>query len=83
MEVEQSVDVMTINMPTDWWGLKHGFVRAGALGQSYSLKVKKESNQDVESVQSNGRASFCEQDQENLYKLVQVIESRIEIILWF
>lgn len=72
VEVEQAVDVMSVNMPSDWWGVKHGFVRAGAFGQSYCSKVQKGLNQEAEIIRSNGRASFCEQDQEDLYKLVQV-----------
>ncbi|KAH7441668.1 hypothetical protein KP509_03G047900 [Ceratopteris richardii] len=49
---------------SDWWGARFGFVRAGALGAQACMR---NSLAEV----SKTRSSFREQDQENLYKLVQ------------
>ncbi|XP_073001052.1 G-patch domain-containing protein 1 [Typha latifolia] len=49
----------------NWWGHKHGFISGGFLGTQMSTKkscVDKDSNK---------RKTFAEEDQENLYKLVQ------------
>ncbi|CAA6669817.1 unnamed protein product [Spirodela intermedia] len=55
------------DVPLDWWGHKYGFVSGGFLGasrtRSYSLKTSQ-----CLSEKSDG---FLEEDQENLYKLVQ------------
>lgn len=71
---------VTINFPKlspSWWGNKHGFVRAGELGsmpvppssQITAGKVDGKQSADENGIQS--RTAFDEQDQENLYKLVQ------------
>lgn len=46
----------------DWWGHKYGFVRGGGLGEK---QKKKESGDEA-------KRGFLEQDQEDLYNLVQV-----------
>lgn len=80
IKLEQSMEEIPVgNMAIEWWGTKHGFVRAGALGQNTSQNARdekestanKSQTQDLEAIRSNGRTSFCEQDQEDLYKLVQ------------
>lgn len=54
----------------DWWGNKFGFVSGGLLG---AQSKRKKSNSTSEITQnSNKRTAFYEEDQENLYKLVQV-----------
>lgn len=70
MNVEQSTEEMpSVNIPIDWWGTQFGFVAAGALGlQTRDRKL----TADLEpTLSSKTRMSFCEQDQEDLYKLVQ------------
>ncbi|KAL7604367.1 hypothetical protein Lser_V15G18314 [Lactuca serriola] len=53
----------------DWWGNKFGFVSGGLLG---AQSKRKKSNSTSEITQnSNKRTAFYEEDQENLYKLVQ------------
>ncbi|KAJ4712005.1 PIN2/TERF1-interacting telomerase inhibitor 1-like [Melia azedarach] len=56
------------DVPPDWWGFKYGFVSGGYLGANSTRKkrVKAEGDQ-----RSNERTTFCEDDQENLYNLVQ------------
>ncbi|KAI7741980.1 hypothetical protein M8C21_008693 [Ambrosia artemisiifolia] len=49
----------------EWWGNKFGFVSGGLLG-AQSKRKKRLTNQS-----SNKRTAFHEDDQENLYKLVQ------------
>lgn len=51
-----------------WWGHNYGFVSGGFLG-TQSRKRKSDSSKDSDS--SNIRKTFAEEDQENLYKLVQ------------
>lgn len=51
-----------------WWGQKYGFVSGGFLG-AQSLNTKELITKD--SITSCKRNSFGEDDQENLYKLVQ------------
>ncbi|GMJ13781.1 hypothetical protein like AT1G63980 [Hibiscus trionum] len=51
----------------DWWGYKYGFVSGGFLGES----TRKKSVKTGESKYSTERTVFFEDDQENLYKLVQ------------
>lgn len=51
----------TQEVPPDWWGRKLGFVVGGMLGAESKRKKS-----------LNKRAMFNEDDQENLYKLVQV-----------
>ncbi|GAV76131.1 G-patch domain-containing protein [Cephalotus follicularis] len=55
-------------VPPDWWGFKYGFVSGGFLGAE-SNKRKSHKSRDAQN--SKERAVFCEDDQENLYKLVQ------------
>lgn len=62
MECEESTPLPEI--AADWWGTKYGFVRSGALGS----KVRETVNGERPS--ENGRTQFSEQDQENLYNLV-------------
>ncbi|KAF1872709.1 hypothetical protein Lal_00016546 [Lupinus albus] len=52
----------------DWWGVKFGFVSGGLLGAEQKKKKSKTSE-----IAKNGmeRTAFFEQDQENLYNLVQ------------
>ncbi|KAF8049201.1 hypothetical protein N665_2277s0004 [Sinapis alba] len=47
---------------SDWWGFKSGFVSGGLLGAKPGKK---------KSSKSNERKMFCEDDQENLYNMVQ------------
>ncbi|CAH8380619.1 unnamed protein product [Eruca vesicaria subsp. sativa] len=47
---------------SDWWGFKSGFVSGGLLGAKSGKK---------KSSKSNERKMFCEDDQENLYNMVQ------------
>lgn len=67
IEVEESISLPDI--AADWWGTKYGFVRAGALG-SKQVQVRETVNGERPS--QNGRTQFSEQDQENLYNLVNV-----------
>ncbi|KAL0330029.1 UNVERIFIED_CONTAM: G-patch domain-containing protein 1 [Sesamum radiatum] len=50
------------DVPPEWWGYKLGFVTGGLLGAESRRK---------KSLLSNERTTFNEDDQENLYKLVQ------------
>lgn len=55
-------EIMMKEIPSDWWGYKLGFVSGGVLGSEArrkNLNACKERN------------TFCEDDQENLYNLVQ------------
>ncbi|XP_071697020.1 G-patch domain-containing protein 1-like [Rutidosis leptorrhynchoides] len=52
----------------DWWGNKYGFVSGGYLG-AQSKKRKLIISEDAQN--HNKRTAFHEQDQENLYNLVQ------------
>ncbi|KAL9670546.1 hypothetical protein QQ045_008099 [Rhodiola kirilowii] len=52
-----------VELPADWWGHKYGFVSGGYLGAE--SKKRKLAPADKE------RTMFHEQDQENLYNLVQ------------
>jgi Pin2-interacting protein X1 len=47
---------------TDWWGFKSGFVSGGLLGAKSGKKKSSEANE---------RKMFSENDQENLYNMVQ------------
>lgn len=55
-------------VPPDWWGHGHGFVSGGFLG-SESRKRKALSKEKAQ--KSQERVAFHEEDQENLYQLVQ------------
>ncbi|CAN1300545.1 G-patch domain-containing protein 1, partial [Linum perenne] len=48
-------------LPPDWWGYKFGFVSGGLLGARSTTKKKS----------AEERTAFHEQDQEDLYNLVQ------------
>ncbi|KAH7424239.1 hypothetical protein KP509_12G096600 [Ceratopteris richardii] len=63
-DIQPSEDISYMKTENDWWGARFGFVRAGALGAQACMR---NSLAEV----SKTRSSFCEQDQENLYKLVQ------------
>lgn len=71
MPYKTSVDRVIV----DWWGAKHGFVRGGVLGgTSRNVKVRKEMEGEKGEIFELGmgcREAFCEQDQENLYNIVQ------------
>ncbi|KAI5063547.1 hypothetical protein GOP47_0022094 [Adiantum capillus-veneris] len=66
-------ELCTVNIPSDWWGTKFGFVPAGALErerrESESCNGEHRGSETTQSTKA--RQSFCEQDQEDLYKLVQ------------
>ncbi|XP_021671782.2 G-patch domain-containing protein 1 isoform X1 [Hevea brasiliensis] len=51
----------------EWWGYKSGFVSGGFLG----TQTTKKSNRTGNAQNFNERTGFLEEDQENLYKLVQ------------
>ncbi|KAK4796107.1 hypothetical protein SAY86_028433 [Trapa natans] len=51
----------------DWWGSKHGFVFGGFLGADSTCKQSLSGKDSG----NNKRTAFFEEDQENLYKLVQ------------
>ncbi|CAL9156196.1 unnamed protein product [Musa hybrid cultivar] len=53
-----------------WWGHNHGFVSGGFLGTK-SHATKSCLQKDSRFLASNKRNTFAEEDQENLYKLVQ------------
>ncbi|KAL0643962.1 hypothetical protein Bca4012_042252 [Brassica carinata] len=58
-----SVQEQKLEEPSsDWWGFKSGFVSGGLLGAKPGKK---------KSSKSNERKMFCEDDQENLYNMVQ------------
>ncbi|XP_020223857.1 uncharacterized protein LOC109805962 [Cajanus cajan] len=55
-------------IPPNWWGYKYGFVSGGFLG----AELKKKRSMIAESVKNRAeRTEFFEEDQENLYNLVQ------------
>ncbi|CAK7335608.1 unnamed protein product [Dovyalis caffra] len=56
------------DLPPDWWGYKYGFVSGGLLG---AKSTKKKSTRTANAHNCKERAMFFEEDQENLYKLVQ------------
>ncbi|XP_010261363.1 PREDICTED: uncharacterized protein LOC104600219 [Nelumbo nucifera] len=56
------------NMPSEWWGHKYGFVSGGFLGaESRAKRTLTSDNPQY----CDKRTAFVEEDQENLYKLVQ------------
>lgn len=59
-----------------WWGHKHGFVSGGFLGTTKSCQSK-----DSQCLALYKRKMFAEEDQENLYKLVQVVPPFITTIV--
>lgn len=54
----------------EWWGHKYGFVSGGFLGAQSRIR-KSGSSKESQSPSTNTRKAFAEEDQENLYKLVQ------------
>jgi Pin2-interacting protein X1 len=52
-------------LPAEWWGHKYGFVQGGLLG------ARSKKNKTLDTEKSNERTMFHEQDQEDLYNLVQ------------
>ncbi|GAB4857432.1 hypothetical protein Ancab_015341 [Ancistrocladus abbreviatus] len=56
-----------VDRSVDWWGYKYGFVSGGFL----AAKSKKRKSASGQTRKCNKRTSFAEEDQENLYKLVQ------------
>ncbi|CAJ1937368.1 unnamed protein product [Sphenostylis stenocarpa] len=55
-------------VPPEWWGYKYGFVSGGFLG----AELKKKKSMISETVKNRAeRTAFHEEDQENLYNLVQ------------
>ncbi|KAL6006733.1 hypothetical protein ACLOJK_032226 [Asimina triloba] len=55
----------------EWWGHKHGFVSGGFLGAQSFVKLSKSSQHHATAQPLDERTAFAEEDQENLYKLVQ------------
>lgn len=79
LESTHSVDLTQTpseHQSAEWWGHKHGFVWGGLLGAKSKVKkpvaLKESQCSDVGNGQvSTIRNAFCEEDQENLYNLVQ------------
>ncbi|XP_031493560.1 G-patch domain-containing protein 1 [Nymphaea colorata] len=60
------------DVPLDWWGHRNGFVWGGLLGtRSAREKALASRKSECSSAKPIQIAAFAEQDQENLYKLVQ------------
>lgn len=57
-------------VPVEWWGHKYGFMSGGFLGEQ-TRRRKPCLAKDSQSSASDDRKTFAEEDQENLYKLVQ------------
>lgn len=55
-------------LPPDWWGYKYGFISGGFLGAE---SKKKKSMMSGSAKNRAERTAFYEEDQENLYNLVQ------------
>ncbi|KAL5747559.1 hypothetical protein ACOSP7_024566 [Xanthoceras sorbifolium] len=76
LEIEEASDSQdfiaggnkTEDISSEWWGYKYGFVSGGYLGAKSS---RKKSLKTGEAEKGSERTMFCEDDQENLYKLVQ------------
>ncbi|XP_051151263.1 G-patch domain-containing protein 1 [Andrographis paniculata] len=62
------IEEIVQDIPAEWWGYKHGFVVGGILGAEAKRK-----NAILSGTSQNAdkRRTFNEEDQENLYKLVQ------------
>lgn len=56
-----------VEYPPEWWGYKFGFISGGYLG----AQSKKRKAAAVNAPSGKKRIGFAEEDQENLYKLVQ------------
>ncbi|KAK9147389.1 hypothetical protein Scep_006146 [Stephania cephalantha] len=57
------------NALVDWWGHKYGFISGGFLGDQFVRKKPLKGGEEVHAPEK--RTVFFEEDQENLYKLVQ------------
>lgn len=57
-------------LSVQWWGQKYGFISGGFLG-AQSRPSKTCLSKDSQSLSSHKRKAFVEEDQENLYNLVQ------------
>ncbi|XP_057968452.1 G-patch domain-containing protein 1 isoform X3 [Malania oleifera] len=73
LESESEADVPNtgnkyFSPPPQWWGYKYGFVSGGLLGEK-STRKKSVLSENAEN--NKKRTAFYEEDQENLYKLVQ------------
>ncbi|KAJ0619293.1 putative G-patch domain-containing protein [Helianthus annuus] len=64
----ESNTVSLKGLSPDWWGYKYGFVSGGFLG---AQSRRKKSSLTEDDQNCNKRTAFYEEDQENLYKLVQ------------
>ncbi|CAI9784628.1 unnamed protein product [Fraxinus pennsylvanica] len=62
------IDVKDQDVPPEWWGHKYGFIAGGMLGAE---SRRKKSLLSENGQNPNQRMTFNEEDQENLYKLVQ------------
>eukprot|EP00246_Nothoceros_aenigmaticus_P016711 TRINITY_DN7783_c0_g1_i1.p1 TRINITY_DN7783_c0_g1~~TRINITY_DN7783_c0_g1_i1.p1 ORF type:complete len:507 (+),score=115.59 TRINITY_DN7783_c0_g1_i1:282-1802(+) len=62
---EEAQPVSQEPLASNWWGNSFGFVRGGQLGS------QQRQSQVEPGAAANESTAFCEQDQENLYKLVQ------------
>ncbi|XP_022995809.1 PIN2/TERF1-interacting telomerase inhibitor 1 [Cucurbita maxima] len=58
-----AIEENTVTISPDWWGYKYGFISGGFLGAESKRRKSLQTN--------NERTAFHEDDQENLYKLVQ------------
>lgn len=70
---ESDIEVLAIEenrvgVSSEWWGYKYGFISGGYLGAESKRRkgLQTKSNENV-----HERTAFHEDDQENLYKLVQ------------
>ncbi|KAI7736662.1 hypothetical protein M8C21_010636 [Ambrosia artemisiifolia] len=68
VEASESNTANLKGLSPDWWGYKYGFVSGGFLG-AQSRRKKSSTTEDAQTC--NKRTAFYEEDQENLYKLVQ------------
>ncbi|KAK9103739.1 hypothetical protein Sjap_020993 [Stephania japonica] len=57
------------NALVEWWGHKYGFISGGFLGDQFVRKKPLRGGEEVHAPEK--RTAFFEEDQENLYKLVQ------------
>ncbi|KGN50056.1 uncharacterized protein LOC101213045 isoform X1 [Cucumis sativus] len=67
-EIELLTEENKASVSSDWWGYKYGFISGGYLGAE-SKRRKGLQTKSKENVHE--RIAFHEDDQENLYKLVQ------------
>ncbi|XP_073284979.1 G-patch domain-containing protein 1-like [Primulina huaijiensis] len=65
---EPEIEGKVLDVPPDWWGTKFGFIAGGLLGAESRRRNSLPTGGDEN---LNGRITFNEDDQENLYKLVQ------------